>query len=132
MNYPIKASIMGAMLAKGEYLEARNLFLQKFKEKQTAPVVFLELLYAADGKRLESLENEEKDLLAHDLLETLGLLNLKKPDPFWLYRSGQIALVTGNSKEAADFFRRAYAAAPENAHYKAAAKTFFLRLEAGK
>ncbi len=132
MRYPIKSSIMGTLLAKGSYLEARTYFFQLFKKKQDAPVDFLEILYVADGKRLESVKKEGKPQLADDLLETLGLLYLKKPDPFWLYRSGQIALVAGKSVEAADFFRRAYAAAPMDAHYKAAAKTYFLRLEDGK
>lgn len=132
MRYPIKSSIMGTMLVKGKYLEARTYFFQVFKKKQDAPTYFLELLYKADGKRLESVEGDQKAGLAQDLLETLGLLYQKSPDPFWLYRSGQMALVTGNSKEAADFFRRAHGAAPEDAHYKAAAKTFYLRLEAGK
>ena len=132
IRYPIKASIMGTMLARGNYNEARTYFFQLFKNKQDAPVDFLELLYLGDAKRLESIANVEKVLLAHDLLETLGLLNLKKPDPFWLYRSGQIALVAGNNNEAADFFRRAYSAAPMDAHYKAAAKTYLLRLETGK
>lgn len=132
MRYPIKSSIMGTKLAKGEYLEVRSYFFQLFKKKQDAPVDFLELLYSADGKRLESIENEGKIQLANDLLETLSLLNQKKPDPFWLYRSGQIALVTGNTKEAADFFRRAYVAAPVDSHYKGAAKTYYMRLDAGK
>jgi protein O-mannosyl-transferase len=132
MRYPIKENIMGIMLAKGEYLEARTYFFQICGEKKAAPVQFLELLYIADSKRLESIAKEEKALLANDLLETLGLLYLKKPDPFWLYQSGKMALVIGNSKSAADFFRRAFIAAPVDAHYKDAAKTYFLRLEAEK
>jgi hypothetical protein len=132
MRFPIKSSIMGTKLAKGEYLEARVYFFQIFKKKQDAPAEFLEMLSTADGKRLESLEKEEKVLLVRDLLETLEILNLKKPDPFWLYRSGQISLVAGNSVEAANFFRKAYNAAPLDAHYKVAAKTYFLRLESSK
>ncbi|MDD2542216.1 MAG: hypothetical protein PHH28_14410, partial [Desulfuromonadaceae bacterium] len=132
MRYPIKLSIMGTMLAKGNYLEARTYFFQLFKKKQAAPVDFLEILYIADGKRLESIKKERKVQLANDLLETLGLLYLKKPDPFWLYRSGQIALVAGKGVEAADFFRSAYIAAPMDAHYKAAAKTYYQKLEFGK
>jgi tetratricopeptide (TPR) repeat protein len=132
MRYQIKKSIMGIMLSKGEFLEARNFFFQTFKKKQDAPADFLELLYRADSKRLEILGKKEKYLLAPDLLETLGLLNLQKPDPFWLYQSGKMELVIGNSKGAADFFRRAYVGAPADAHYKAAAKTYFMRLEAGK
>jgi tetratricopeptide (TPR) repeat protein len=132
MKMPIKSNIMATMVAKGSFVTARDYFFQLFGMKKVAPVEFLELLYIADNKQLEYLEKEKKVLLAHDLLETLGLLYQKKPDPFWLYQSGKMALVIGNTKEAADFFRRAYVAAPVDAHYKAAAKTYFLRLEAGK
>ncbi len=132
MRYPIKLSIMGSMFAKGGYLEARIYFFQLFENKQDAPVDFMELLCKADSKRLETLDGEGEILLAHDLLETLEILYQKKPDPFWLYQSAKMALIVGNSDEAADFFRRAYVAAPADAHYKAAAKTYYLRLEAGK
>ena len=132
MRYPIKLSIMGTMFAKGGYLEARIYFFQLFKNKQDAPVDFMELLCKADSKGLETLDGEGKILLAHDLLETLEILYQKKPDPFWFFLSGKMALISGNRNQAADFFRRAYFAAPVDAHYKAAAKTYYLRLEAGK
>jgi hypothetical protein len=132
MKMPIKLNIMATMIGKGDFVAARDYFFQLFGEKNAAPGEFLELLYNADIIRLESLDKAEKSLLAHDLLETLGLLYLKKPDPFWLYQSGKMALVIGNSNGAADFFRRAYVAAPVDAHYKAAAKTYFMRLETGK
>jgi hypothetical protein len=131
MRYPIKAAIMGAMLAKGEYLQARTYFFQTFPKKQDAPADFLELLYKSDGKRIDIVSNKERHILAYDLLETLDLLNQKKPDPFWLYRSGQISLIIGDDVKSADFFRRAFAAAPADAHYKPAAKTYLIRLEAG-
>ena len=132
MRYPIKASIMGTMLAKGELIEARAYFFQLFIKKLDAPTNFIELLYKADNKRLETIENKGKVLLVNDLIETLEILYLKNQDPFWLYRSGQISLVTGNTNKAADFFRRAYLSAPVDSHYKDAAKTYYLRLEAGK
>jgi len=132
MRYPIKSSIMGTMLAKGEYLKVRTYFFQIFKKKQDASVDFLELLYKADGKRLEILGKKEKYLLADDLLVTLDLLNQKKPDPFWLYRSGQISLMIGDAARAADFFRRSYSAAPVDAHYRSAAQTYLQRLERAK
>lgn len=128
----IKSSIMGTMLAKGEYLGARTYFFKLFKEKRAASVDFIKLLYAADNKRFESIEKEGQIQLAFDLLETLELLQLKNPDPFWLYRSGQLSLIIGNTNQAAYFFRSAYAAAPLDAHYKTAAKTYLLRLESGK
>lgn len=132
MHNQIKVSIMGTMLAKGEYLKARTYFFQTFKDKNDAPADFLELLYKADAKRFEISGKKEKPLLAVDLLDTLDLLNKKKPDPFWLYRSGQISLILGDDVRSADFFHRSYSAAPADAHYKGAAKTNFLRLEVKK
>jgi protein O-mannosyl-transferase len=130
MRYLINLSLMGTKLAKGDLLGTRTYFFQLYKKKQDAPADFLELLYKADGKSFEFLDRESKVIFACDLLETLGILNQKKPDPFWLYRSGQIALVTGKTVEAADFFNRAYNAAPQDAYYKSAAKTYYLRLKA--
>jgi tetratricopeptide (TPR) repeat protein len=132
MRTHIKAAIMGTKIAKGEMLEARGYFFKVFTEKQDASADFLELLYKADGARIVNLTGQDKALLAEDLLETLGLLYLKKPDPFWLYRSGQFAMNTGDKNRAADFFHRAHNAAPMDAHYKASAKTYYLRLESGK
>ncbi len=132
MRYPIKSAVMGTMLAKGNYLEARTYYFQLFNNKKDAPDYFLELLFKADNIRFESLEKDGKILLAQDLLDTLGLLYLKNPDPFWLYRSGQIALAAGDKKAAVASFRNAYTAAPVDSHYKDAAKTYYLRLETEK
>jgi tetratricopeptide (TPR) repeat protein len=132
MRYPIKSGIMSSMLAKGEYLDAKTYFFRIFKNKKDAPVIFLELLYKADGSRLEFLDSNEKVMLGNDLLETLDLLNQKKPDPFWLYRSGQISLKIGDDVRAADFFRRSYTDAPVDAHYRSAALTYLKRLECAK
>jgi protein O-mannosyl-transferase len=132
MRYPIKAGIMGTMYAKGEYLEARKYFFQTFKSKQDAPADFLDQLRIADSKRLETMEKKDKIALGRDLLETLDLLNKKKPDPFWLYRSGQISQVIGDNATAADFFRRSFSAAPINAHYRPAAQIYLKKLEHGK
>ncbi|MDD2851687.1 MAG: glycosyltransferase family 39 protein [Desulfuromonadaceae bacterium] len=128
----IKAAIMTTKLVKGDLLEARSYFFEVFPKKMDASADFLELLYKADGKRIGNLIDKDKVLLANDLLETLKLLNQKKPDPFWLYRSGQISLIIGDAAKSADFFRRAYTAAPVDAHYKGAAKTYLLRLESSR
>lgn len=132
MRYPIKASIMGTMIAKGKYAEARTFFFQLFKRKQDAPVDLLVLLCNADSIRLDSLDRTEKVSLAHDLLETIGIIYQRQPDPFWLYRSGQISLLIGDDARTADFFRRAYSAAPVDAHYRGAAKMYYQRLERAK
>lgn len=129
MRHPIKVAIMGAMIAKGDFLEARDYFFKLFNKKQDAPADFLELLYKADIKRLEKLAGNDKVMLAIDLIETLTVLNQKKPDPFWLYQSGRMAMITADTSKAADYFRRAYTAAPPDAHYRGAALTNLRRLE---
>ena len=128
MRYPIKSGIMGTMLAKGENREARSLFFQLFKEKKDAPADFLELLYMGDSKRINMLSGNDKVLLAVDLLETLDLLNQKRYDPFWFYRSGQVSLIIGDKVKAADFFSRSYTAAPADAHYRGAAGIYLHKL----
>lgn len=132
MRYLIKLSILGTKVAKGDFVGAGDYFRQLFRSKMDAPAEFLELLYAADAKKLKTVEDDLKVESAKDLLETLELLYLKKPDPFWLYRSGQIALVAGDKSMAGGFFRKAYAEAPADAHYKGAARTYYLRLEGEK
>jgi len=124
----IKANVMGSMVAKGNFMAARNYFFQLFKEKKDAAPEFLELLQKADSRRLESLPPEERAALARDVIETLGLLHEKKIDPFWLYRSGQLALIAGNQVEAVEFFRKAHAEAPDDAHYRLAAEKYLKKL----
>lgn len=130
--YPIKLSIMNTFVVKGRYCDARAYFFDLFKEKNFAPVDFLELLYLSDSKWLESIENDRKIALAQDILETLRLLYQKNQDPFWLYQSGKMALVVGDSSMASEFFHKAYSTAPTNSHYKGAARTYYMRLDAVK
>lgn len=132
MRYPIKAAIMGVMLAKDQYLGVKIYFNQLFRLKSDAPADFLELLYKADSKRLEQLSDKDKAMLAADLIETLALLNTKKPDPFWLYQSGRYALMADDTARATDFFQRAYRQAPVDAHYRGAAQKQLDRLHQNK
>ena len=132
MRLPIQANLMGLQYVQGNHEAVRTMFFMLFKAKSEAPPDFLELLYKADSKRMHQLNGREKVLLAQDILETLGQLNRKRYDPFWLYRSGQLALVTGNTEEAIDFFRRSYVDAPTDAHYRGAAKTYLNKLERDK
>jgi hypothetical protein len=132
MRYPIKLGIMGTKLAKGDFLEARTYFFKNFKKKQDAPTDFIDLLYQSDSKRLAYLGKMDKVILVNDLLETLGLLYVRNPDPFWLYRCGQLSLIIEDEVKAEDYFRRAYSAAPADAHYRIAARTYLQRLERAK
>lgn len=132
MKMLIRKNVMATMVAKDDYLAARDYFFRQYQNKNDAPADFLEVLYVADSKRLESLPVAQRGGVAYDLLETVGLLYQKKPDPFWLYRSGQIAVAAGDTERAAQFFRQAYLKAPVDAYYKAAARTNQLKLEARK
>ncbi len=129
IRYPIKASIMGVMLAQGKLMEAHTFFYQTFKQKRDATTDFLELLLKADTKHLELLTGDEKTYLVHDMLETLQLLHNKKPDPFWLYRSGQLLLTIGDQSQAADYFHQSLISAPADAHYRGAASIYLQKLE---
>jgi uncharacterized protein HemY len=129
MTLLIKTNLLIVQNAKGNYQAVREQFFQLFKDKKEATPDLLEQLYQADSKRLYVLSGKEQIDLATDLLETIELLNKKKPDPFLLYRSGQISMVVGNNAAATDFFRRAYSAAPPDAHYRRAARTYIQKLE---
>lgn len=128
MRLPIKANLMSIQLARRDYLGARDFFFKLFKEKQDAPEDFLELLHRSDTARIATLRGEEKVRLAVDLLGTLDLLYNKHSDPFWLYRSGQLALIAGDNAKAAAFFRRTVAAAPADAQYLPAAQIHLKRM----
>jgi tetratricopeptide (TPR) repeat protein len=124
MHLLIKGNLLRAQLAKGDDMGVRTGFFQLFREKQEAPADFLELLYKADTARLARLTGAAAIVLARDLLETVDLLHQKRYDPFWLYRSGQLSLVTGDEARAAEFFSRSYTAAPVDAHYRKAAEIY--------
>jgi hypothetical protein len=131
MRLLIKANMMRARYVQGNFVGVREMFFQLFKQKKDAPADFLELLHKADSKRLVNLASSDEKLLAQDLLETLDQLNQKRPDPFWLYRSGQIALLIEDNARASVFFRQSFSTAPADAHYKAAAGMYLRKLEQG-
>ena len=128
MRLLIKANIMLTKLSQEDYAGARQLFSQQFVRKQDASADFLELLYKTDSKRMGSLTDPQRQNVALDLLETLDLLHQKRPDPFWRYRSGQVALAIGDRCRAVEFFQSAYAAAAADAHYNGAAKIYLEKL----
>ena len=128
MRLLIKSNLLSVEVARGNYLGVRASFFKLFGRKKDAPAQFLELLHKADTRRLATLSGSAKVELARDLLETLDLLNQKRYDPFWLYRSGQLSLIEGDRTAAADFFRRAHRFAPADAHYREAARVYLKKL----
>ncbi|GFE58467.1 glycosyltransferase family 39 protein [Geobacter sp. AOG1] len=132
MRLLIKANMMLVLLAQENYEGVRETFFHLFKDKREASADALEILYRADSRRMNQLSGKDKSFMATDLLETLDVLYNKRCDPFWLYRSGQMAVIVGDESRAATYFRRAYSDAPLGAHYKQAAKTYLQRLESAQ
>lgn len=126
----IKTNRMSVLYAKGNYDEVREQFFRMTVNRNDASPELLELLHKADSKRLLQLAGRERSALAADLLLTLEVLYRKRPDPFWLYRSGQVALFAGERIKAADFFQQAHVSAPIDAHYRGAAATYLKKLGA--
>ncbi|GFO64377.1 glycosyltransferase family 39 protein [Geomonas paludis] len=128
MRMLIKANLMSVAFTQEDYLGVRRQFFRLFKEKKEAGAEFLELLQRADGRRLPALHGAVKVALARDILETLDLLNQKRYDPYWLYRSGQLSLEIGDKARALDYFNRAYRAAPPDAHYVKSTELYLRKL----
>lgn len=132
MRTLIKANMMAVQFARGDHAGVRESFFMHFKSKENAAVEHLELLLKADSKRFETLSGKERLLLAADMLDTLDIMNRKKPDSFWLYRSGQISFTTGNKAQAARFFRKVLEKAPVDSHYRGAAATYLKKMESSR
>lgn len=128
----IKSNIMALKYQKNDYAGCRKYFFQLFSDKHKAPDIFLELLYKSDTKRLHTLSGVEKIILAKDIFETLTILNEKKSDPFWLYKSGQMLLIVGDKSMAAEYFKRSYQQAPLDAYYRKAAEIHLNQLETNR
>lgn len=132
MDSLIRFNIMRTILAKGDYLGARNYFRVLFPEKEKAPVAFLELLQKADGFRLASLSVADREVVSRDLMETFTVLYRQTKDPFWLYRRGQLARELKLYPQALELFRKAYQQAPADASYRLATRKQISGLEGMK
>ncbi|WP_143424251.1 ArnT family glycosyltransferase [Geoanaerobacter pelophilus] len=132
MDSLIRFNIMSTILAKGDYIGARNYFTVLFPAKEKAPVAFLELLQKADGLRLASLSAAERAGLSRDMMESFALLYRQTKDPFWLYREGQLARELKLYPQALELFRKAYQEAPADASYRLATRKQISGLEGMK
>lgn len=70
--------------------------------------------------------------LAREIVVVSDILFARDQDPYLLYRNGQHVLFLGDRARAADYFSRAYVAAPQGAAYKDAARTLAEKLKFGK
>ena len=105
----------------GELEKGRGVLLTREPEIEKMGAQALKMLAHIDVKRLDGVENEEKKEIIAELFTIHGLLYRKSRDPFFLYRSGQLALSLGDKKKAQELFAKAYKHAKSSAHYKVAA-----------
>jgi len=90
----------------------------------------LQALIRTNDRRLgKTLAPEEKAAIHRQNLEWLLEEQHLRPGPFTLYRIGKRYLALGRKKQALDYFRKAHARAPSDAHYRGAAEVFIKKLE---
>lgn len=128
MRQLIKANLLAVAFAEEDYLKVRTLFFKTYSDKGAADADSLELLHRADSRRLPTVSGSDRVDLTRDILETLDLLDKKRYDPFWFYRSGQLMLSIGEKEKAAEFFSRAHRLAPADAHYRKPAELYLRNL----
>lgn len=98
-------------------------------DKGKAESRLLLLLRTVDYRKLDATGHQgERNSLMRDLIDTQDHLYLKLKDATYLHINGKLALRLGDRKAAVDYFRRAYLAAPEGAHFKEAARKLAQKL----
>lgn len=118
------------LLIQGKPDEARMVLLRRYPEKEKLGVQGLKMLTHIDVKRLQQTDAPQlKTAIVKELFETHELIYQKTRDPFYLYRSGQLALSLGEIGQAQKFFYEAYLRAPSSAHYKSAAQKILESLQ---
>lgn len=103
--------------------EAHRILLAEMGNKAYGDVELLKLISHYDETLLgevKSLEDREK--IVADVIETNEILYIKTRDPFYLYKSGQLALTIGDKQKAGLLFRKAYESARPDAYYRESAR----------
>ena len=102
---------------------------EAIKDRRRVDTRLLILLRSASVAKLGTTgDPAERILLTRDIIDTNNCLYAKNGDAASLYNNGQLSLSLGETGTAAEYFRRAHAAAPEGAHFKEAAGRLALKL----
>lgn len=111
------------LLNQGDPMAARRLLKENFTEDTRLYEQFVVKYIAVEEAclKLSTKPNLQKELRL-EVIELYKNLQTRTRNPFYLYRIGQMYLVMGNKEDARDYFARAYASAPDDAHYKTAAQ----------
>lgn len=119
----IRLNLIGMKILGKEVEEVRRILLEEIGIKADGDVELLKLMNKYDETMLqETVLLEKRKKIVADIIETNKSLYLKTKEPFFLYRSGQLALQIGNNQNAANYFRTAWEKAPVDAYYREPAR----------
>lgn len=111
--------------------ETRRILLSKITSKAEADIELLIKLSRVDELLLNKTDSlEERKKLASDIYETNENLFLRTREPFYLYRSGQIALLVEDKQKAASYFRKAYSDPRLKEFYRESSRKLSEKLDA--
>ncbi len=131
VNRIIRLNLIWTKLCGKKPNEARQILLSEIGNKAVADAELLKRLSGYDEYLLgKAVTIEDTKKLLTEILETNDLLYLKTGEPHYLYRSGQIELITGKKKIAAAFFRKAYEHSRPGTCYREPARKLYEELSA--
>lgn len=126
----IEINLMTVKLRQGSLDEAKQMVLQSIKDKESAyPGLLIFLNQVNDMIFFKSNDEKIKRQIALEIIDTNNHLYPKTKDPMSLYRNGQLSLFLGDDHKALEYFKKAYAEAPEGAFFKETAKKLIRKLE---
>jgi hypothetical protein len=109
--------------------DARKRLLHQVRDRKSANVEVLRMLSKLDEGRLATERDFAKQcMIAQEIIETNNVVYDKMPDPFLLYRNGQLSLFVKDNTAASGYFRRAADTASEGTYFKAPAERLAAKL----
>lgn len=128
-GYLIDMNLLLQNLAALPREEAREELLPLVKDRKKADPNVLKMMADVDEERLGGeRDTAKKREIAAEIIEINDARYLRKPDPFLLYRNGQLLLMLENRRRAIEYFRRAADTAHDEDFFKAAAERLCARL----
>lgn len=130
-NRIIRLNLIWLKIQGKDKAEARRILLSEIGDKVNGDLELLKRINKLNEKiLLEAVTLENRKIIVADIIEINENLYLNTREPFYIYRSGQLALSIGDKQNAAVFFRRAYEYALPNAYYREPARILADKLSA--
>ena len=117
------------LVNKGDLSEARLQLLERLKKKTDYDLLAYELLLKIDElRRVKAVGDSRQRAVDLEILADLKKLETLSGDPFYHYRTGKVQLLLGDKTSAKQSFAQAWQGAPQNSHYRDAARKLAERL----